>query len=152
MKKAPVKMKKQSMAKMAKKSPAKMAKKSPMKKPLIGKQANLPKELRDKNVRIIDIAFKYGFHSQEAFTKSFFNAFKINPGEYVKTKRPIPLVIKKDVLYPENLLKEGNIIMVKDEEIKVKLEEIPAHKLIYLERDNVTNYIDFWDLIDSEKG
>ena len=36
------------MAKMAKKSPAKMAKKSPMKKPLIGKQANLPKELRDK--------------------------------------------------------------------------------------------------------
>jgi len=48
MKKAPVKMKKKSMAKMAKKSPAKMAKKSPMKKPLIGKQANLPKELRDK--------------------------------------------------------------------------------------------------------
>jgi len=29
-------------------SPAKMAKKSPIKKPLIGKQANLPKELRDK--------------------------------------------------------------------------------------------------------
>ena len=67
------------------------------------------KELRDKNVRIIDIAFKYGFHSQEAFTKSFFNAFKINPGEYVKTKRPIPLVIKKDVLYPENLNNKGMI-------------------------------------------
>ena len=40
MKKAPAKMKKKSMAK--------MAKKSPMKKPLIGKQKNLPKELRDK--------------------------------------------------------------------------------------------------------
>jgi len=40
MKKAPAKMKKKSMAK--------MAKKSPMKKDLVGKQTNLPKELRDK--------------------------------------------------------------------------------------------------------
>ena len=31
-----------------KKAPAKMVKKAPMKKALIGKQANLPKELRDK--------------------------------------------------------------------------------------------------------
>jgi len=102
------------------------------------------KELRDKNVRIIDIAFKYGFHSQEAFTKSFFNAFKINPGEYVKTKRPIPLVIKKDVLYPENLNNKGEIVMVKDQEIKITLEETKEHKFIYLEREGVDNYIDFW--------
>ena len=46
MKKAPAKLKK-SAAKM-KKAPAKMAKKSPAKKPLVGKQKNLPKELRDK--------------------------------------------------------------------------------------------------------
>lgn len=47
MKKAPAKMKK-SPAKMAKKAPAKMMKKSPAKKALVGKQKNLPKELRDK--------------------------------------------------------------------------------------------------------
>ena len=46
MKKAPAKLKK-SAAKM-KKAPAKMAKKSPDKKDLVGKQKNLPKELRDK--------------------------------------------------------------------------------------------------------
>tara|TARA_R100001460_G_scaffold25025_1_gene50340 strand:+ start:320 stop:544 length:225 start_codon:yes stop_codon:yes gene_type:complete len=46
MKKAPAKMKK-SVAKM-KKAPAKMMKKSPAKKALVGKQKNLPKELRDK--------------------------------------------------------------------------------------------------------
>jgi len=46
MKKAPAKMKK-STAKM-KKAPAKMMKKSPAKKALVGKQKNLPKELRDK--------------------------------------------------------------------------------------------------------
>ena len=48
MKKAPAKMMKKSPAKMAKKSPAKMMKKSPAKKALVGKQKNLPKELRDK--------------------------------------------------------------------------------------------------------
>lgn len=102
------------------------------------------KELRDKNVRIIDIAVKYGFNSQEAFSKSFYNAFSINPGEYVRTKRAIPLVFKKDVLYPENLKKEGEVIMVNDKEIKITLEEVQEHKFIYLERDGVDNYIDFW--------
>ena len=40
MKKGPAKMKKKSMAK--------MAKKSPVKKPLVGKQKNLPEELKKK--------------------------------------------------------------------------------------------------------
>ncbi|AIO19135.1 Multiple antibiotic resistance protein MarA [Candidatus Izimaplasma bacterium HR1] len=102
------------------------------------------KELRDTNVRIIDTAIKYGFSSQEAYTKSFFKAFNINPGEYVKTKKAIPLVFKKDVLYPDNLSKKGEIIMVKDQEIKITLEETKEHKFIYLERDGVDNYIDFW--------
>lgn len=102
------------------------------------------KELRDKNVRIIDVAIKYGFNSQESFTRSFYNAFHINPGEYIRTKRAIPLVFKKDVLYPENLSKKGDLIMVKDQEIKISLEEVPEHKFIYLERDGVDNYMDFW--------
>ena len=41
-------MKKGPMKLTGKKSMAKMAKKSPAKKPLVGKQKNLPKELRDK--------------------------------------------------------------------------------------------------------
>ena len=49
MKKAPAKMMKKSPAKMGhKKAPAKMMKKSPAKKALVGKQKNLPKELREK--------------------------------------------------------------------------------------------------------
>lgn len=34
--------------------------------------------------------------------------------------------------------------MVNDQEIKITLEEIKEHKFIYLERDDVDNYIDFW--------
>ena len=42
--------------------------------------------------------------------------------------------------------------MVKDEEIKIRLEEIKEHKLVYIKRSNVDNYIDFWDLVDQEEG
>ncbi len=34
--------------------------------------------------------------------------------------------------------------MVKDQEVKITLEETKEHKFIYLERDGVDNYIDFW--------
>lgn len=109
-------------------------------------------ELRDRQVRIIDIAFKYGYHSQEAFTKAFSATFGITPKEYIKTKRMIPYVFKKDVLFPENLNSKGEIIMVQDQEIKITLETMPEHKFIYLERANVTNYMDFWELVDQEEG
>ena len=57
----------------------------------------------------------------------------------------IPYIFKKDVLFPENLKQKGEIIMVKDEAIKIRLEKQKAHKFIYLERDGVDNYIDFWE-------
>lgn len=109
-------------------------------------------ELRNRQTRIIDVAFKYGYNSQEAFTKAFSNTFGITPGEYVKTKRMIPYVFKKDVLFPEYFSEKGVIIIVKDQEIKVTLEETEAHKFIYLKRKNVNNYMDFWNLVDQEEG
>jgi hypothetical protein len=92
----------------------------------------------------------YGFSSQEAFSKSFKKVFGINPGDYKKTKKAIPLILKKDVLYPDNLTKTGDVIMVKDEQIKVRLEEIKQHKFIYLEKDGVDNYISFWEALEKE--
>lgn len=109
-------------------------------------------DIRDLNIRIIDVAFKYGFHSQEAFTRSFSSVFNITPGAYQKDSKPLPYFLKKDVLYPDYLNKKGDVIMVKDHEIKVRLEEIPKHKLIYMKREGVDNYIDFWELVDKEEG
>jgi len=110
------------------------------------------KEIRDKNVRIIDIAFKYGYNSQEAFAKSFKNTFDINPGAYQKKNKAIPYFLKKDVLYPEYLSKKGEVIMVKDNEIKIRLEEVKEHQFIYLKRTGVDNYIDFWEKVDHEEN
>jgi AraC-like DNA-binding protein len=41
-------------------------------------------ELRETKRRIIDIAFKYGFSSNEAFTRSFFKIYGYTPNHYRK--------------------------------------------------------------------
>lgn len=117
---------------------------------MLRRLSSAARDLKDKNIRIIDCAFNYGFSSQEAFTKSFKHAFGINPGEYQKTNKAIPLILKKDVLFPDHLNKKGDVIMVKDSEIIIRLEEIKKHKFIYLEKDGVDNYISFWEEMEKE--
>ena len=46
-------------------------------------------ELKYSEMPIIDISFKYGYESQEAFTRAFKNVFSLNPGEYRKTKHEV---------------------------------------------------------------
>ena len=43
-------------------------------------------ELKYSEMAIIDIALKYGYESQEAFTRAFKNVFSLNPGEYRKKR------------------------------------------------------------------
>lgn len=44
--------------------------------------SNAAIELRFSDKRIIDIAFEYGFNSQEVFTRAFFKLFGVTPGRY----------------------------------------------------------------------
>ena len=46
-------------------------------------------ELKYSKTPIIDIAFKYGYESQEAFTRAFKDVFSFNPGEYRKKRRDV---------------------------------------------------------------
>lgn len=108
------------------------------------------KDIRDLNIRIIDVAIKYGFNSQEAFSRSFKNTFGINPGLYQKENKPLKYFLKKDVLFPNNLNQKGELMMIKDEEIRVRLEEIKEHKLVFIKRSGVNNYMDFWEKVDQE--
>ena len=43
-------------------------------------------ELKYSITPIVDIAFKHGYESQEAFTRAFKDAFSLNPGEFRKKK------------------------------------------------------------------
>ena len=72
-------------------------------------------ELRDTNERIIDIAMKYGFSSQEALTRAFAAAFGCAPATYRRNPTPVPLPIRKVVFFPEHYNK-----LYKDLQIKIK--------------------------------
>jgi AraC-like DNA-binding protein len=46
-------------------------------------------ELKYSEMPIIDIAFKYGYESQEAFTRAFKDVFSLNPGKFRKTRHEV---------------------------------------------------------------
>ena len=102
-------------------------------------------DLRDTGERIIDIAVKYGFSSQEAFTRSFKSAYGMTPNEYRKMPRPLPLLAKRNVFDPYYL---GLVVtnMEKDltENITVSIQVIPAHKFIGIRHIDAPGYWEFW--------
>jgi AraC family transcriptional regulator len=102
-------------------------------------------DLRDTGERIIDIAVKYGFSSQEAFTRSFKSAYGMTPNEYRKMPRPLPLLAKRNVFDPYYL---GLVVtnMEKDltENITVSIQVIPAHRFIGIRHIDAPGYWEFW--------
>ncbi|WP_025715711.1 AraC family transcriptional regulator [Paenibacillus sp. 1-18] len=103
-------------------------------------------ELRDSNVRILDVAVKYGFSSQKAFTRAFVKAFEVSPAVYRKNPRPIPLAIRAEVFSPYHYHLKERDKMVKEhlQEAEVKIEHIPAHKFIGIWDISSRSYGDFW--------
>lgn len=103
-------------------------------------------ELRDTKERIIDIALKYGFSSQEALTRAFAAAFGCTPAAYRRNPTPVPLPIRKVVFFPEHYyeLYKGGIKMNEIIEAGVRTEFIPAHRYIGIWDDTAEDYFSFW--------
>lgn len=57
------------------------------------------KELTETNVKIVDVALKYQFSSQEAFSRAFKKMFKVSPGEFRRANINV-LLYKKAVIHP----------------------------------------------------
>lgn len=101
-------------------------------------------ELRAGEISIIDAAIKYGFSSQEAFSRVFNKLFNISPGEYRKTGNPIIILEKKDILKDfihkaaHEALEEG---VFKKFDVNIYVIFKPAHKWIAkLNKDNWDNF------------
>lgn len=99
--------------------------------------------LRDTRDKIIDIAMRYGFSSQEALTRAFVRAYGCTPYAYRMNPRPIKFSIKYDVLEPDNKI-FGGADMSTVKEVNVRFEFIPAHKYIGIWDIRAKNYGDFW--------
>lgn len=104
-------------------------------------------EVRDTDGRLLDIALKYGWSSQEAMTKAFTAMLGCTPAEYRKNPCLMPLPILKVVYFPEHyrmLYKGGNDMSDKQIFPMVKTEFIPAHKYIGIWDGRSTGYGDFF--------
>ena len=100
--------------------------------------------LRDTNDRIIDIAVRYGYSSQEALTRAFVKLYGCTPYSYRMNPRPLKLSIKQMVLTPDKKI-FGGTGMDNVKEANVRFEHIPAHKYIGIWEIRAKGYGDFWD-------
>lgn len=112
------------------------------------------KEIRDTDSSVLDIAVKYGFSSNEAFTRAFKDFYGTTPTEYRANPKPVVLrtVIKPfDCFLMEEALKnstsnnsddsEGNF---NSDEVKTYFAKIPAHKFLHIRNYKSVGYWDFW--------
>lgn len=103
--------------------------------------------IRDTDERIIDIAVRFGYSSQEALTRAFSNAFGCTPASYRRDPLPIPMPIKQVVYFPEHyhaLKGESSMSNNILTDANVRTEFIPAHKYIGIWDDKAKDYGDFW--------
>lgn len=109
-------------------------------------------EIRDTNARILDVAMKYGYSSQEALTRAFMSAFGCTPAAYRKNPVPIALSISKVVFLPEHYGKRGEPTMNQTilTEPHVRVEHIPAHKYIGIWDLDAGDYGSFWSRHDCD--
>lgn len=109
-------------------------------------------EIRDTDDRILDIAIKFGYSSQEALTRAFSAAYGCTPYAYRKNTRPLPLSIKKAVLFPAYYEGKGELPMSNRNlaDASVRVEYIPAHKYIGVYDSNSTSYGDMWTSHDCD--
>lgn len=109
-------------------------------------------EIRDTNVRILDIAIKYGYSSQEALTRAFVNAYGCTPAAYRKNPIPVPLSNLQVVFFPEHYINKGEPTMNKTllTEPHIRIEHIPAHKYIGIWDITAADYMNFWSKHDCD--
>ena len=110
-------------------------------------------EIRDTDERIIDIAVKYGYSSQEALTRAFVNAYGCTPAAYRKKPVPVTLSNLKVVFFPEHYIQKGGATMNKTllTDPHTRVEHIPAHKYIGIWDITSADYMNFFSKRNCDK-
>ena len=104
--------------------------------------------MRDKDTRIIDVAFDFVFDSHEGFTRAFSKQFGIAPKAYIQNKdnTPLRLFIPDYVRDYYLTLQKGAVNMSKNSLLNtvfVQVIERPARKLILKRGLKATHYFEY---------
>ncbi|SHI45624.1 helix-turn-helix transcriptional regulator [Lutispora thermophila] len=119
-------------------------------------------KLRDKNVKVIDVAFDFVFDSHEGFTRAFSKQFGISPHSYKKVVQPVNLFMPERIRDYYLKKQKGDDRMSKDYNVNtvfVQVVDRPARKLILKRGIKATHYFEYceevgcdvWDILSGIK-
>ncbi|MBE9478921.1 MAG: AraC family transcriptional regulator [Chloroflexi bacterium] len=119
-------------------------------------------QLRDKDAKIIDVAFDFVFDSHEGFTRAFSKQFGMIPRRYQKNAPPLKLFMPARVRDYYQMLQEGEYVMSENPNantVFVQVVDRPARKLILKRGIKAKGYFDYceevgcdiWDVLCSVK-
>ncbi len=110
-------------------------------------------KLRDKDVKVIDVAFDFVFDTHEGFTRAFSREFGITPSEYKMRTPPVKLFIPFQIrdTYRYKLKKEKDMNTNTQEKttgnpprtVFIQVVERPARKLILKRGIRATDYFEY---------
>ena len=114
-------------------------------------------QLRDEKVKIIDVAFDFGFESVDGYQRAFYKEFGCNPYEYSMRPTPIYLFKPYGIKYA-NRKESKKMSEVKN--VFVQVIEKPERKVIIKRGKEATEYFkyceevgcDVWGLLCSMKS
>ena len=113
--------------------------------------------LRDEKVKIIDVAYDFGFESVDGYQRAFYKEFGCNPYEYSISPMPIYLFKPYGIKYSK---RKDSKEMSEVKSVFIQIVEKPARKVIIKRGQTATEYFkyceevgcDVWGLLCSMKS
>ena len=104
------------------------------------------KDLRDGDDTVLNIAVRYGFSSNEAFSRAFREMYGVTPSGYRSAPKPVAL---RTILKPFDcyLMEEATEMENQRQTgggVKTYFVKIPAHKFLHIRNYESIGYYDFW--------
>ncbi|WP_166245697.1 AraC family transcriptional regulator [Paenibacillus turpanensis] len=117
-------------------------------------------KLKEKEVKVTDVAFEFVFDSHEGFTRAFTKHFGVNPRSFCKEAPPIQLFMPSRVRDYYLTLQKGEDTMSSPSNVNtvfVQVVDRPPRKLILKRGQHATHYFEYceetgsdvWDTLTS---
>lgn len=118
--------------------------------------------LRDRQTKVVDVAFDFVFDSHEGFTKAFSRQFGLSPREYARRKPPIPLFIPCRAVDHRHTKHEGEKPVSENKNLQavfVQVVERPRRKVLLRRGVKAADYFEYcgevgcdvWGVLSSVK-
>lgn len=109
--------------------------------------------LRDKQPKVVDVAFDFLFDSHEGFTRAFTRQFGVSPKKYSSNPEPVQLFMPHRIRDYYLTLQRGEVDMPEKKianTVFVQVVERPARKVILKRGIKATHYFEYCEEVGCE--